>query len=291
MRLLYITFISFSFIIAIKAEEKFVIGKHGVGAGLFSCFFGVLNNLAWCEKNNKVPVVHWGEYPLYYEPQGYNGSKEVWQYYFEPVSHAVFEPGDSIRNSYHAPDRKDSVPNFARHSCQRLSDKKFREKVNGIIKRNIKIKQNIMKKVEDFYQEKMLGKVTIGIHIRGTDKSREVKQVSPSVIFGEANKIAQREPEAQFLIATDEANIIEEAKRYLNGNVIYYDSYRSTDGRPIHRRKDKQSDKAKHGEEVIVEVQLLSRCNFFLHTCSNVSAAVLFFNPKIENIIFDDLDT
>lgn len=37
------------------------------------------------------------------------------------------------------------------------------------------------------------------------------------------------------------------------------------------------------GEDVLVETMLLSRCNHFVHTISNVSTAALFFNPDLEH--------
>ena len=50
--------------------------------------------------------------------------------------------------------------------------------------------------------------------------------------------------------------------------------------------------KAKMGEDVIVEATLLSRCDFFLHTCSSVSTAVLFLpNPTLEHKAYMPTET
>ena len=88
----------------------------------------------------------------------------------------------------------------------------------------------------------------------------------------------------QFFVATDEQKLLEEAQELLSGPVIYCDSYRSLNGEPLHRPKKKQDySKAKLGEEVLIETLLLSKCNGFVHTRSNVSTAVLFFNPELEN--------
>ena len=79
--------------------KKFVIGLHGKHAGLFAVFFGALNNIAWCERNNKVPVVYWDNKSLYYTPGGYNNSTNVWEYYFEQTSSLSYLPGDSVEKS------------------------------------------------------------------------------------------------------------------------------------------------------------------------------------------------
>ena len=150
-----------------------------------------------------------------------------------------------------------------------------------------------MRKVESFYQVHMAGKRNIGIHLRGTDKATEIGAVSVDTILTRANEVAKTMPDCQFLIATDETALLEKAKRVLHGKVIAYDATRSENGNPLHGPgKDKVKiskpivSKAQLGEEVLVEVQLLSLCNLFLHTCSNVSSAVLFFNPELENILF-----
>ena len=48
----------------------------------------------------------------------------------------------------------------------------------------------------------------------------------------------------------------------------------------------KIEQRAKMGEDVIVEVNLLSRCDLFLHTCSSVSTAVLFLSPELEHRVY-----
>ena len=187
---------------------------------------------------------------------------------------------------------------------KRNLNKKYRRKINAIIQKYIRIKPTITEKVDTFYEEHMAGKVTIGIHIRGTDKFLETKVINFEHVCERANWIAEKYPECQFLVATDEQRLLDEAKKLLNGKVIHYEAYRSLDGLPIHNgtilkngkgikkgRVNKPShsyNKAKMGEEVIIETLLLSRCNEFVHMRSNVSTAVLFFNPELDTSDFED---
>lgn len=113
-------------------------------------------------------------------------------------------------------------------------------------------------------------------------KKRENKPVSVERICKEANLLAEVMPGCQFFIATDEEKLLTKAKSLLRGPVIYCDSYRSLDGTPVFLGS-KPYSKAKLGEEVLIEVMLLSRCDKFIHTPSNVSIAVLFFNPELDN--------
>ncbi|MDR3550762.1 MAG: hypothetical protein P4L31_05070, partial [Candidatus Babeliales bacterium] len=69
-----------------RKPQKHVIGVHP-GAGFFSAFLGALNQLDWCQRTKKTPVVYWDDRSLYYDSKGFNGSRNVWEYYFKPVSH------------------------------------------------------------------------------------------------------------------------------------------------------------------------------------------------------------
>ena len=62
-------------------------------AGFFSNFFEVLGYAQWCDRKNLIPVVYGGKYcndsfrrNMYWTDAGYNGSFNVWEYFFEPLS-------------------------------------------------------------------------------------------------------------------------------------------------------------------------------------------------------------
>lgn len=267
-----------------KDTKRYVIGWQDKTAGFFHCFFDVLNKLGWCDKNRITPVVYWDNDSVYYNKDGYNGCTNVWEYYFYPVSKDTYQIGDVINKN----SDQTIVPEGISHIGwvpEHTREKWYRRVVSRIIEKYIHIKPAVKNKIESFYKQNMLGKKTIGIHIRGTDKYREAIAVSPSTIFEQANILAAQFPACQFLIATDELSILEEAKSKLSGKVIYYEAFRSQDGRPIHFNTH-QYNKAKLGEEVLIETILLARTDIFLHTLSNVSSAVLYFNAELDNVVF-----
>lgn len=264
--------------------------------GFFSNFIASLNSIRWCEKKSITPVVCWGKKCLYYDKDGYNGSMDPWEYYFEPVSNVSIEEAKKrtdavIHHKYADPSGK-SIPNS---SCQRRGYKNllvqdYRKNINKTIKKYVKIKPSILEKVDRFYKDFMSDRATIGLHIRGTDKGKHVTPVSPETICLQANQFAESHPGCQFFVATDEVRLLEEVKKYLKGPVIFYDSYRSVNGRPVHLFPQ-TNNKAILGEEVLIEALLLSRCNKFVHTRSNVSSAVLLFNPTLENLLVYEKNT
>lgn len=255
--------------------------------GLFSTFFSVLAHLTWCEKNNLTPYVYWGKDSNYYEKDSEQKTENVWEYYFEQLSNTSYTPdqpnnGIETRNTYASPDNF-YIP-FS-NEYEKVLESSFRINMKKTIERYIKIKPHIVEKMESFYHQKLAGKNTIGIHIRGTDKSREIQSVALENICAKANECAKSFSSCQFFVATDEASLLAKAKTILEGPVVTYDSYRSVDGRAIHKKQRPYHSKYMLGEEVLIEVLLLTRCNQFVHTRSNVSTAVLFFNPDLQNFV------
>src|SRR5262249_55093306 len=149
-------------------------------------------------------------------------------------------------------------------------------------KEYIHLRPYLAQKIENFYQAHMAGKNTIGIHLRGTDKKMEVIPVNIYEMLSDANDLAQKFPNCQFLVCTDDARLLKIARSMLKGPIVHYDARMSKHGKAVHYDK-KIKEKARLGEDVIVEATLLSRCNFFLHGCSSVSTAVLFMNRELEH--------
>jgi hypothetical protein len=255
---------------AARSSSKFVLGARKYG--FFSDFINVLNHLAWASENNISLVVYWDKTSRYFVPEGFRNSFNAWEYYFYQVSAATYKKGDTINRRF-----KLISPQF--WCINPSQDKRITAK--KIIDRFIHIKPEIKEKIEEFYSTHMKGKKVIGIHWRGTDKKNEAIQVPIFEILDEANKHAS---EADcFLVASDEALFIEESKKILRLPVIVYDCFRSTTTEALHLMNNGPC-KALLGEDVLIETQLLSRCNLFIHTYSNVSLATLYFNPFLKNI-------
>lgn len=104
----------------------------------------------------------------------------------------------------------------------------------------------------------------------------------PRDIIKEALKHAG--PDTQFYIATDEQKIMDQVLSLLNGKkIISWDCYRSLDGSPLHigQKESPHCSRAQAGEDIVIEMYLLSKCDFFVRTLSNVSNFVLYLNPDI----------
>lgn len=264
--------------------EKFVIGSWS--AGFFSDFFVTLNNLMYADRTNKAPVVYWDHHSFFYDPGSYNGLKNAWEYYFEPVSSQSWSEQDNIYRNSIAPDGTNL--SFLNPVYSNIQNRQY---INAYIQKYIKIKPTLQKKIDAFSTFYFKNTKVIGMHLRGTDKWHEIKPVDPLTILEKANSIAKQlaknNESYEFFVATDEQNLLKLAIQKLNKRPLYYPSKRSSNNQPLYFGTSKINHTGILGEEILIEVILLSRCNYFLHTNSNVSLAVCCFNPSIKNYSFD----
>lgn len=261
-------------------SKKYVIGrlnKAGMGAALNS----LLCHLSHCRSQDLIPVVYWHG-GAYRNPDGFNGENQnEWKYYFNQTSCLTCTRGDIINRI-----------------CNHKEYNNFKQANNFQVKRDlayslindyIHLNPIVQAKVDHFYNTHLAGKKTIAIHLRGTDKYLETPLISPETIIAEALKYADKN--TQFFLATDEQKLLDAMIRLLKGRtVVYYDCYRSEDGKPLHVQDNASPTPhikpsfAQLGEDVIVEMWLMGKCNMLIHTLSNVSSIPLYLNPSMPHV-------
>jgi hypothetical protein len=298
----------------LKRNKRHHVVRGCTNWGFFAEFFWTLNYFEWCNMRGIIPVVEWGSNFAYYSPQGYNGSTNCWEYYFEPVSSLRFSPGDQIdvKNVYHkrfstiwwyseyinnlhllSDEERQSIisiplpgklagnPSEYPVGNKHLYSKDFRRFVKSqLLDRYVRIKSNIQNKIDTFYRENMQGKHVVGLHLRGSFVNNEVGEVPLESLCDEANRHAG--PNTVFFIATDQYPLLERVKALLNGEVIFYECFRQeTTTSPF----SSAQWPPQMAEDVLVETKLLSMCDHFVHTISNVSTAALYFNPDLPHTL------
>lgn len=136
--------------------------------GMFSMFHFVLYYLQEYERGTidglKVDFAKTG---LYYEE---SAGLNWWEYYFEPI---ILE-NQNAWNSINIIEEDTYVdPNCIEFSNS-LEDN------HHLVEKYIKIKRQILQKIDDFQKENFEDKFVIGVHYRGTDK---VHYEAPSVAY------------------------------------------------------------------------------------------------------------
>ena len=247
---------------------------------------------------------------LYWSDEGWRGSNNPWEYYFEPLNNYSIEEAS---NSEHKIsdifmsgefdfnlENKFLIANL--HSYEPLAlwqlleqeseanlehTKKFefkhRKRIADIILKNVKVKEEISQKIDNFYKKHFSNHV-LGVHVRGTDKKLEYphKALSIQAYIDAIQDYLSIHPESKIYVASDNNEAIVEIfkkfgpKKVFVTNAIRMQSYLSPD--PICLTP---ATGPEHGEEVLIECVLLSKTNHLICTDSNVAASALYINPSI----------
>jgi len=234
---------------------------------------------------------------LYWSEQGWNGSHNIWEYYFEPLNEYTVEQAETsdhdvadifmVGELNDDPSNKFLIADVHRYEPLALwnllgtpAEKQHRKNVYDVIEKNIKIKPSIMKKVDTFYN-KHFDEDVLAVHVRGTDKKLEYPHKAlPLEAYLNAIEERLKIKDTKIFVASDNNEaIMEMMKKFGRNRMIVHpavrmNKYFSPD--PICLTS---ATGPKHGEECLVESLLLSRCNHLICTDSNVAAGALYMNP------------
>ncbi|GEM_PF-4952721 len=218
----------------------------------------------------------------------YNDAPEdnMWEYYFEPVQ-------NELKKTYAA------VPCSTRLYLDALSSEKKEHLMlfNEIIRTRIKLRKELLDKINSFATHNFGDKKVIGVHFRGTDIwksiknwSRVFRKVGPPEYFELIDTLLATEKYACIFLATDEELVYQQFKERYGPQLIAYSKNRSTNKRVVvhyltgrYPIIESAFTKRELGEEVIIDALLLSKCDFFIYGASNVSTVVKFFNPFMKS--------
>ena len=247
------------------AERFHIICERDVG--LFSLIQQVIANVPWAIKEDRIPVVYFGENTCYWTPRGYRGRRTVWEYYFEPLvpGYSAWSLPESIRKMIHA-DRPsanemghliDGTSFVSRHfgdhpglSGMTLpipyqwddpSDA-LRMTAKAIVDDFVQPRSYILHKVDEFFTRHMTGQYLIGVHARGTDATSKQERRSfrqGSLVLSryvrEIGRLLSGEPNAKIFVASDDQTSVDHLAGAFGARVISYDSIRHRGGEPAGR--------------------------------------------------------
>jgi len=294
--------------------------------GFFSSFLQVLDNLRWCEQNDYEIIIKWGNNGFgnginqsqYYSKNGYNGSDNVWEYYFEQIS--TDSPNVSeTKDNFNQFLLKEIPQNFGYRNIQtsglrvkpdwNIVDDYWRKEANRLIKKYIKIKPNIVEKIDKFYNENLdVDLKKISVHLRGGRGAKELyhsDNVNLEYYRDCINDYLNKNKIKNYVIFV--ASDTNEAISFMIQNfknVKSYPCYRTDDyyinGKPYEQVQEVGFNKshnqfmpdkrAEIGEQALIESQLLSKGDVMFHHDSLLAIAAANFNPNmslmhIENFI------
>ena len=257
----------------LNKNKIFYVIKRSPGAGMFSNLTFVMNHLLIAQRHNFIPVVDMENYPtIYNEKKKINGTKNAWEYYFEPVSKYSLNEVYKSQNVFITSDKFENRMTF------NLFDKKFLR-----IKKKIKIKKNILKSFKKHLRIKFNNeKKILGVHFRGTTYKVAKSHAFPlnkSLMKENIDNLIKRFKYKKIFLVTDEEDYINFFKKNYKDKLIYCEFFRTKkiDQFKVYPRK---FHRYKLGKEIIIETLMLAKCEGFTYVKSNVSSAAIFFSKK-----------
>lgn len=274
--------------------------KSHLGGGFFNEFGVVIANLIHYEQDGiKSVYVDWTDefFPFKNEL-----SENGWDLYFEPIQVDKVNENEPI---YHVGSANTHVLHDQLCIAPWLRYNEYfpyRQFAHTIIKKYIRIKPHILNKVNEIYTNKMQGHICIGVHVRYADAhASEAPGGHPSLeaYCTEVNKLLNMHAHqrVKIFLASDSRAVIKFFKKKYQGKLIYLKTHRAKgkedpsllyENSAYWTTHPQEWHKAKPGYQgglgVLMDCLLLSSCDYFIHTTSNVATYVSFFNPYIKSI-------
>lgn len=239
------------------------------GSGFFSNFLIWIDILKYCDKNNLKPIMKF-EGDWFYS----DGRENLWDYYFEKLNDGIpigsCEKSNFLKSWDITIKKNMKTVVWDSNNEQEITNNRI--EVNKITERIIPV-ERIRNKIESFVEGNFKGKNVLGLHIRGTDYG-----FNNLDLFYERTK-NYKDYDCIF-VASDNFESINFIKNNFS-NVFFYDTDIRTNTINDSCLVYQEHDKLKHGEDVLIECHLLSKCNHLICTNSNVALTALYLNPNM----------
>ncbi len=215
----------------------------------------------------------------YYDPKyGYNW----WEYYFEPIK--VGSPDGAHVLEYHW---------FPGAEIVGLKGE-TKEENHKILRKYIKVKDHILKKVDNYIDQHFKNEFVVGAFYRGTSarSGAEASLISYQEFSDKFSDILNERGispnQCIIFIESDEEGFIDHMKSRFPRVIYQTNEMRSKDrGEPIHVNHPNPYDM---GEMTVINCLLFSKTNLIIKTQSNMIELASHFNPNIDDIALNTMN-
>jgi hypothetical protein len=263
---------------------------------------------------------------IYFEDQGLCKVEVNWTDQFFPYKNSPTENGwtlyfETIKTDY-VPHENETITRETGGGFHEIHDQScschwiayeqyfpYRNYVHQKLNKYIQIKRNIIDELNEFYEAHMKNYFMIGVHIRfATIHAQEVPgRTNPRIndYIEEINKLMEihKHKNIKIFLASDSHYIINEFRKLYGNKLLYIEAHRATYDEDPHLIYQNTaywiSNPAEFhlkkpgylgGKTALLDCLILSKCNVFVHTTSNVAAAVVFFNPHIDSVYLPKIE-
>lgn len=269
-------------------KKIFFIIRRVRGAGFFSNLNFVIYNLYISEKLGLIPVVDMENYPNIYNcKKKINGTKNSWEYFFEPVSKHKLKEIYKSKNVIFS-DTKTSKNNL----FNKINYKNEFKYLNGfnnltnehykIFKKYIVIKKEILNIANNFYKENLYKKRVLGICFRGTDQKKSGYHPYPPTeaqMLDATETLMKKFKFEKIYLCTEDINYLNLYKKKYENKLTYFNNPRTDDKKDLFESNIKDH-RYRIGKGNLIDMIILSKTNHLLHGISNIPSAAIFFSNK-----------
>ncbi len=281
-----------------------LINRPQEGGGFYAEIHKIVQNIIHFENQLVAVEVDWtDEFFPYKDGAHENG----WNLFFEPipVTKKVITnepPVEIIIDSsaaFHELHDQTCISPWINYKAY-LPYRKF---INRVLTQYIHLKPHVSEELDRFYESHMQGFTCIGVHARIALQHRSFipGNYIPTYqeYFKEIDTLIKKHADqpVKIFVASDSHEAINKFKEHYGDKVIYINAYRNdTNNDPCifytsggYYREHKEAwHKNKHryfgGLTTILDCMLLSRCDYLIHTTSNLAFFATYYNPEIESI-------
>ena len=272
-------------------RHYYVIRRQAPGGGFFSNWIWVVAHLCYADKRGYIPVVDQMNYETEYtENKPINGTTNVWEYYFNQPNDAsledVYESSNYILSDFAI--HSDELPYSEATATEFIVNDTKLKHVHDIVSRNIHLNNELQNMLDNNWNKIVHdeNEVIIGVHVRRTDKivppPGHYAATENDLYIVEIDKILQENPNARIFLCCDDYGTIDMFRSRYGTKVLFNEAYRAKPGSKVGIHLDKAYVRENHkyllGVEVIMDTYMLAKCDFLIHTHSNVTNAAIIIN-------------
>lgn len=267
-----------------KGPDEYVYSMNADNSGFFVEINKVLGGLYYAEAFHLKPVVDWSSNCLYLGNDPVNGTRNVFEYYFEPLSEFSYKDINQYHNVIYStcnqslmimPNRNNDVWTY-RNSLTILG------KLGMMYKKYIKLNQITQSYIDENLRECLKGRRTLGVHIRGTDFKKAFNNhpvvISPNDYIVPVKELMEKHGYEQIFLATDSLEAVKLFRKEFGSMLVYYEDVMRSDGDVGVHCMDNERKNHHYllGLEVLRDAYTLAACDSLLAGMSNVSLAAQY---------------
>lgn len=261
--------------------------------GLMSLFIQTMRKIDYAVSKGYIPYVDYKNY----ETQYYDGTNNVWDFYFTQPSSITIDEAYKSKNVILSGLSLLKNEDVSLYKSSVFFNKAICDKCHNIIKDNISFSTEAEEIINEQYKKLNLDSC-VGVYIRGTDYVKlkptgEYVQPDIESVIEKTKEFLKKYPNKKIFLVTEDFEYYKRMKSEFGELLLIadFDTFiKNYDGSTFLSKSNVlNEDKKKRGMDYLVKIALLSRCKYLISsiTMGSIAAYSLNGNKYEDSYIFD----